>query len=146
MPARRLDHVGIVVSDLDAAIAFFVALGLEASEPMAIEGAWADRIIGLAGVRSEIVMLSAADGRGQLELSRFHAPLDAEPAAADASNRLGLRHIAIAVDDLDAALAGVRALGYGLVGDVERYAEAYLLCYVRGPEGVLVEVAQELGG
>ncbi len=141
-----MHHVGVVVRDLDAATAFFVGLGLEAGGKGVVEGGWVDRVVGLEGVRSEMVMLSTPDGHNRLELSRYLAPEDPEPPQAAPSHRHGLRHVAFLVDDLDAALGHVRDHGFTLVGDVQRYEDVYRLCYVRGPEGIIVELAEELGG
>jgi catechol 2,3-dioxygenase-like lactoylglutathione lyase family enzyme len=138
----HLNHVGIVVDDLDAAIEFFIELGLALEGTAAVDDASVDRVIGLAGVRSEIAMLVTPDGCGRVELSRFHSP---RPPAGDPeapSNALGMRHLAFEVDDLDAVLARLTACGARLLGDVERVGETYRLCYVRGPEGIIVEVAQ----
>lgn len=146
MGIQRMDHVGVNVDDLPAVTAFFTALGLEASEPWITEGEWVDRIVGLEGVRSESVMLSIPGGGTMLELSHYLAPVDTEPTAPTPSNRHGLRHLAFPVDDLDAALAVVREHGYEPIGDVQQYEQQWRLCYVRGPEGLIVELAEELGG
>ena len=140
-----MDHVGVVVEDLAAAKAFFLELGLEArGEAQQVEGGWVDRILGVEGVRSEIVMLQTPDGHGRLELSKFHSPAGPDGDRHAPSNAPGLRHVTFAVDDLDAALAGVRAHGGELVGEVENYEDIYRLCYVRGPEGIIVELAERL--
>ena len=144
MTIRRLDHVGIVVGDLAAATAFFVELGLAPVGEAAVEGAWVDRIIGLPGVRSRIVMLETPDGHGRIELSAFDSPPSPDAGPPAASNVPGLRHLAFEVDDLDDVLARLRPHGAGLVGEVQRYEDVYRLCYVRGPEGILVELAQRL--
>ncbi|HEY4427028.1 MAG TPA: VOC family protein [Solirubrobacteraceae bacterium] len=144
MAIQRMDHVGIVVDDLAAAKAFFVDLGLELQGEGSVEGAWADRVVGLEGIRSEVVMLQTADGHGRLELSKFHAP-SAPGADRDApANAPGIRHVTFEVDDVDAAVAGVRARGGELVGEVESYQDVYRVCYVRGPEGIIVELAQRV--
>lgn len=139
-----MDHVGIVVDDLAAAIAFFVALGFELQGEGSVEGDWVDRIIDLEGARSDIAMLETPDGDGRIELTQFQAPPspDGDPAAP--ANAPGLRHLAISVDDLDATLAALRPHGAELVGEVERYADIYRLCYVRGPAGIIVELAEPL--
>jgi catechol 2,3-dioxygenase-like lactoylglutathione lyase family enzyme len=140
-----MDHVGIVVDDLAAAIDFFSAIGLELEGEGEVGGDWVDRIIGLEGVRSNIAMLKTPDGNSRVELSRFHSPA-AEPDDAQApANRLGLRHLAFAVEGLDAILERLRARGATLIGEIERYEDFYRLCYVRGPEGIIVELAEELG-
>ena len=144
MTVQRMDHVGVVVEDLEAATAFFVELGLRRQGEASVGGDWVDRIIGLEGVRSRIVMLETPDGHNRLELSKFETPpaRAADPHAP--SNTLGLRHLAFAVDDLDATLTRLRPHGAELVGEVERYEDVYRLCYVRGPEGIIVELAESL--
>jgi catechol 2,3-dioxygenase-like lactoylglutathione lyase family enzyme len=146
MTIRRMDNVGIVVDDLAAAIAFFVELGLELEGQMPIEGRWVDRIVGLDGVRVDIAMMRTPDGHGRLELTKFHSPkaVRAEPNNAPA-NTLGIRRIMFAVEDIEDVLARLRARGAELVGGVEQYEESYRLCYVRGPEGILVALAEPLG-
>jgi catechol 2,3-dioxygenase-like lactoylglutathione lyase family enzyme len=140
-----MDHVGIVVDDLAAATEFFLALGLELQGEGAVEGRWVDRVVGLDGVRAEIAMLQTPDGHGRVELAKFHSPPaqgDDRPAPA---NALGIRHVTFAVDDIDAVLAALRARGAELVGELERYEDRYRLCYVRGPEGIIVELAERIG-
>jgi catechol 2,3-dioxygenase-like lactoylglutathione lyase family enzyme len=145
MTIQRMEHVGIVVDDLAAAIEFFVELGLELRGEGPVEGRWVDRVIGLEGVRVEIAMLRTPDGKGGIELAKFHTP----PAQAGdpnaPANTLGLRHVAFGVEDIEAVVAGLRARGVELVGELERYQDSYLLCYVRGPEGILVELAEKIG-
>ena len=140
-----MDHVGIVVDDLAAATAFFVELGLELQGEGQVEGGWVDRVVGLEDVRAEFAMMQTPDGNGRLELVKFHAPPGADGDRYTPANTPGLRHLAFAVDDIDAALAGLRAHGGELVGDVERYEDSYRLCYVRGPEGIIVELAEQIG-
>jgi catechol 2,3-dioxygenase-like lactoylglutathione lyase family enzyme len=140
-----MDHVGIVVDDLAGATKFFVDLGLTLTGGGEVGGAWVDRILGLEGVRSEVAFLQTADGHAQIELSKFHSPGiqgDERPAP---SNTRGIRHLSFEVDDLDAALAGLQAGGFGLVGVVEQYEDTYRLCYVHGPEGIIVELAEKIG-
>jgi catechol 2,3-dioxygenase-like lactoylglutathione lyase family enzyme len=140
-----MDHVGIVVEDLAAATEFFVELGLELQGGGAVDGDWVDRVVGLEGVRAELAMMETPDGHGRLELVKFHAP----PAEGDdghaPANARGIRHVTFAVDDLEALVARLQARGAELVGTVERYEETYLLCYVRGPEGIIVELAERIG-
>lgn len=139
-----MDHVGVVVDDLAAAVEFFVALGLEPRGEASVGGAWVDRVIGLTGVRSRIAMLATTDGGTQVELSEFATPAfegDAGPAPANAP---GLRHVAFLVDDLDATLERLRGLGAAPLDEVQQYEDLYRLCYVRGPAGMLVELAEEL--
>ncbi len=142
MTIQRMDHVGIVVDDLAAATEFFVELGLELQGEGAVEGRWVDRIVGLDGVRAEIAMLQTPDGHARVELAKFHSPShqgDNRPAPANAP---GIRHITFAVEDIDAVVAGLQARGAELVGELERYEDSYRLCYVRGPEGIIVELAE----
>jgi catechol 2,3-dioxygenase-like lactoylglutathione lyase family enzyme len=145
MTIQGMAHVGIVVEDLAAATAFFVELGLKLQGEGAVEGGWVDRVVGLEGVRAEIAMLETPDGHGRLELSRFHAPSGRGGDQHAAANTPGIRHVAFAVDDIDALVAGLRARGAELVGEVERYEDRYRLCYVRGPEGIIVELAEQIG-
>src|SRR5205823_3634496 len=145
MTIQRMEHVGIVVDDLAAATAFFVELGFNLQGEAPVEGGWVDRVVGLEGVRAEIAMLETPDGHGRLELSTFHAPAARRGDPHAPANTLGIRHIAFAVDDIDAMVAGLRARGAELVGEVERYEDSYRLCYVRGPEGIIVELAERIG-
>ncbi len=145
MTVKRMDNVGIVVEDLDAAIGFFVELGLELEGRAPIEGDWADGVTGLRGMRVEIAMMRTPDGHSRLELSRFLAP----PVAADHRNApvnaLGYLRVMFAVDDLDDTLARLASRGAKLVGEVVQYQGVYRLCYIRGPEGILIGLAQQLG-
>jgi catechol 2,3-dioxygenase-like lactoylglutathione lyase family enzyme len=145
MTIQRMDHVGIVVDELAAATAFFVELGLELQGEGPVEGGWVDRVVGLEGVRAEIAMLETPDGHGRVELTKFHAPSGRGGARHAPANTLGIRHVAFGVDDIDAVVAGLRARGAELVGEVERYEDSYRLCYVRGPEGIIVELAERIG-
>jgi len=140
-----MEHVGIVVDDLAAATAFFVELGLKVQVEGPVEGGWVDRVVGLEGVRAEIVMRETPDGHGRLELTKFHAPPARGGDRHAPANTPGIRHVSFAVDDIDAAVAGLRARGAELVGEVERYEDSYRLCYVRGPEGIIVELAEQIG-
>jgi catechol 2,3-dioxygenase-like lactoylglutathione lyase family enzyme len=144
MTVKRMDNVGIVVESLDVAIAFFSELGLRLEGRAMIEGEWAGRITGLGTQRVEIAMMVTPDGHSRLELSRFLAP----PVAADHRNApvnaLGYLRVMFAVDDLDATLARLRTHGAQLVGDVVQYEDAYRLCYIRGPEGILIGLAEEI--
>jgi len=145
MTILRMDHVSVVVDDLGAAVAFFVALGMELEGEAPIEGPWVDRVNALDGVRVDIAMMRTPDGHGRLELTKFHTPtaVSTEPENAPA-NTLGLRSIMFAVDDIDATVASLRAHGAELVGEVAHYQDSYRLCYVRGPEGVIVALAEQL--
>ena len=145
MTIQRMDHVGIVVDDLAAATAFFVELGLELRGEGSVEGGWVDRVLGLEGVRAEIAMLETPDGHARLELSKFDAPSGRDGDRNAPVNTPGIRHVSFEVDDIDAVVAGLRARGAELVGEVERYQDSYRLCYVRGPEGIIVELAERIG-
>jgi catechol 2,3-dioxygenase-like lactoylglutathione lyase family enzyme len=145
MAIRRMDHVGIVVDDLAATTAFFVALGLELQGEGRVEGGWVDRVVGLEGVRAEIAMMETPDGHGRVELAKFHTPSGRDGDHHAPANTPGIRHLAFAVDDIDAVVASLRARGVELVGEVERYEDRYRLCYVRGPEGMIVELAERIG-
>ena len=146
MTLQRMDNVGIVVDDLAAAVAFFRALGLELEGETTVEGSWVDRVAGLHGVRADIAMMRTPDRQSRLELSKFHAPkaARAEPRNAPA-NTLGIGRIMFAVDDIEDVLARLRPHGAELVGEVVQYETKYRLCYVRGPEGILVALAEEIG-
>jgi catechol 2,3-dioxygenase-like lactoylglutathione lyase family enzyme len=142
----QLHHTSVVVDDLEAAIAFFAELGMELEGQAPIEGRWADRVNALDGLRIDIAMMRTPDGSGRLELTKFHSPAAVSPEPKNAlGNTLGLRSIMFAVDDLDASLAGLRAHGAELVGEVEQFEDQYRLCYVRGPEGIIVALAEQLG-
>jgi catechol 2,3-dioxygenase-like lactoylglutathione lyase family enzyme len=141
---ERMDHVGIVVDDLAATTAFFVGLGLELEGEGSVEGHWVDRVIGLDDVRVDVAMVRTPDGHGRLELIKFHTPPHQGGNRHAPANAPGLRHLAFAVDDIDAVVAGLRARGAALVGELERYEDSYRLCYVRGPEGIIVELAERI--
>jgi catechol 2,3-dioxygenase-like lactoylglutathione lyase family enzyme len=145
MTIKRMDNVGIIVDDLAAAIAFFSELGLELEGQQPVEGRWVDQVIGLEGVRVDMAMMRTPDGHGRIELSKFHTPaaVRAEPKNAPV-NTLGIRRIMFAVEDIDDVLARLRAQGAELVGEMAQYENKYRLCYVRGPEGILIALAQQL--
>ncbi len=145
MTIERMEHVGIVVDDLAAATAFFAELGLELQGGGLVEGDWVDRVVGLEGIRAEIAMMETPDGHGRVELVKFHSPSARDGDRHAPSNTLGIRHLAFRVDDLDAAVESLRAHGGELVGEVERYKDIYRLCYVSGPEGIIVELAEKIG-
>jgi catechol 2,3-dioxygenase-like lactoylglutathione lyase family enzyme len=145
MTIHRLEHVGIVVDDLAAATGFFVELGLELQGEGMAEGRWVDRVVGLDGVRVEIAMLQTPDGHGRLELAKFHTPCAQGGDRHAPANTPGIRHVAFAVEDLDTIVADLRARGAELVGELERYQDSYRLCYVRGPEGIIVELIERIG-
>jgi len=145
MTIRRMDNVGIVVDDLAAAIAFFVELGLELEGETLVEGRWVDRVIGLDDARVDIAMMRTPDGHGRLELMKFHRPtaITAEPLNAPA-NTLGIRRIMFAVENIEDVLARLQAHGAKLVAELEQYEDKYRLCYIRGPEGIIIALAEQL--
>jgi len=145
MTIQRMDHVGIVVDDLEAAKAFFAELGMELDGEMPVEGGWVDRVVGLDNVRVDVAMMRTPDGHGRLELTKFHTPaaFSADPENAPA-NTLGIRRIMFAVDDVDDVVARLHAHGGELVGEVAQYEDSYRLCYVRGPAGIIVALAEPL--
>jgi catechol 2,3-dioxygenase-like lactoylglutathione lyase family enzyme len=145
MTIQRMDNVLIVVDDLEAAKAFFVELGMELESQTAVEGRWVDLVVGLENVRCEIAMLRTPDGHGRIELDKFHTPaaIRTEPMNAPV-NTLGIRRIMFAVDDITDVLARVRTHGAELVGEIAQYEDMYRLCYIRGPEGIIVALAEQL--
>ncbi len=145
MALRRMDNVLIVVDDLEAVKAFFIELGMELEGEMPVEGRWVDLVVGLENVRCEIAMLRTPDGHGRLELDKFHTPaaVGAEPKNAPV-NTLGIRRIMFAVDDIDDVVARLRAHGAELIGEVVQYEDTYRLCYIRGPEGIIIRLAEQL--
>jgi catechol 2,3-dioxygenase-like lactoylglutathione lyase family enzyme len=145
MTIHRMDNVGIVVDDLDAAVAFFTELGMEMEGRMPIEGAWAGSVVGLDDMRSEIAMMRIPDAPGRLELVKYHTPkaIAAQPENPPA-NTLALHRVMFAVDDIGETLARLRPHGAELVGEVARYEDSYLLCYLRGPSGIILALAQQL--
>lgn len=144
MTVERMDHVGIVVDDLDAATAFFVELGLELQGGGPVEGGWVDRVVGLQGIRVQMAMMATPDGHGRLELVKFHAPPGPGGDRRAPANTPGIRHLAFAVGDIDAVVARLKARGAEMVGEVERYRDMYRLCYLRGPERIIVELAERI--
>jgi catechol 2,3-dioxygenase-like lactoylglutathione lyase family enzyme len=144
MTIHRLDHVGIVVEDLAAAIAFFVELGLELEGETAVEGEWVDQLVGLDGVRADLAVVRTPDGHGRVELSTFHTPVATSAAPRAPVNTPGIPRLTFAVDAVDDVLDRLRAHGAELVGEVAQYEDIYRYCYVRGPDGVIVGLAEEL--
>ena len=145
MTVQRMDNVLIVVEDLEAAKAFFAELGMELEGETQVEGPWADKTVGLEGVRADIAMMRTPDGHGRVELARFHTPKAISPEPKDApANTLGIRRIMFAVDDIEDVVARLRTHGAELVGELAQYEDAYRLCYVRGPEGIMIALAQQL--
>ena len=140
-----MDNVLIVVEDLEAAKAFFAELGMELEGETTVEGPWADQTVGLDGVRADISMLRTPDGHSRVELTKFHTPpaVRAEPESAPA-NALGIRRIMFAVDDVDEVVARLRSHGAELVGEIAQYEDIYRLCFIRGPEGIVIGLAEQL--
>jgi len=145
MTIKRLDHVVVVVDDLESAITFFTTLGMTVEGQMPIEGPWVDRVNGIEGVQVDIVMMRTPDGHGRLELTKFRNPklVDIEPAVAP-PNALGLRSVMFTVESVDDTVACLRAAGAELIGEVVQYEDKYRLCYMRGPAGIIVALAEEL--
>ena len=146
MTLQRMDNVLIVVEDLEAAQAFFTELGMEFEGKTTVEGPWVGQVVGLEDVRADIVMMRTPDGHSRVELSKFHSPAAVEAGPRDApSNALGIRRIMFAVDDVDDVVARLRDHGAELVGEIAQYGDEYRLCFVRGPEGFIVGLAEQLG-
>jgi catechol 2,3-dioxygenase-like lactoylglutathione lyase family enzyme len=139
-----MDHVGVVVEDLAGAIEFFEALGLERGSDSSVEGREVDRIVGLEGVRSDLAFMRTPDGHSQIELTEFKSPGTADGDPQAPANAPGLRHLCFAVDGVEATVARLEAKGAELVGEVVRYGNSYKLCYLRGPEGIIVELAEKI--
>jgi catechol 2,3-dioxygenase-like lactoylglutathione lyase family enzyme len=146
MTIQRLDNVLINVEDIEAAKAFFTELGMEVEGETTVEGPWAGQVIGLDDVRADITMMRTPDGHGKVELSKFHTPpaVRAEPEDAPV-NTLGIRRIMFAVDDIDDVVARLRSHGAELVGKIAQYEDIYRLCFLRGPEGIIIGLAEQLG-
>jgi catechol 2,3-dioxygenase-like lactoylglutathione lyase family enzyme len=145
MKVSRIDHVGVIVNDLAAAKAFFLDLGLEVQGEGELEGKWLDRIVGLDDVKTEIVMMQTPDGQANLELAKFHAPSDERGIQQCFANTLGIRHIAFVVEDIEAVVAKLKRNGREIFSEIQQYEESYKLCYVRGPEGIILELAEQIG-
>ncbi|MEU0502185.1 VOC family protein [Nocardia sp. NPDC005998] len=145
MTIQRMENVGIVVDDLEAATAFFIELGMELEGNAPVEGRWADRVVGLDGIRVDVAMMRTPDGHGRLELMTFRTPaaIIAEPKIAPA-NTLGIRRIMFAVQDIEDVIARLHTHGAELIGELEQYEDSYRLCYLRGPEGIIVALAEQL--
>src|SRR4051794_4784430 len=139
-----MDHVGIVVQDLEAATEFFLELGLERQGQGSVGGDWVDRIVGLEGVRAELAMLQTPDGQARVELVRFNAPPVEDGDSRGPSNTIGIRHLSFVVEDIDAAVDGGRGHGGELGGGIEGYGAVYRPCYVRGPGGIIFELAEPM--
>ena len=139
-------HIGLVVEDLDETVRFLRLLGLHCGEPARLGGEWIDRIIGLEDATVEVVMARAPDGSDVFEVVRFHSPSAGRGEPAPAANRPGLRHVAFTVDDVRGVVDRVRQAGWDTIGEIVDYESTFLLCYVRGPEGLIVELAERLDG
>jgi len=144
MKIHRIDHIGVIVEDLDAAKAFFLELGLEVMGEGGMEGEWVERIIGLEGVKGEIAMMQTPDGEANIELVRFITPTDDNDRELPLANTRGIRHIAFAVEDIEGIVEKLKAHGAQLVGEIQNYEDTYKLCYVRGPEGIILELAEHI--
>ena len=144
MKVRHVDHVGINVIDLAAAKDFFVNLGFTAQDQMTMQGELVERVIGLKNVKDDLIMLKAPDGQFNIELVKFHQPVDPEGIKPSSANTLGLRHITFQVDDLDSIVDDLQQKGHKLVGEVQTYQDIWKLCYIRGPEGIILELAESI--
>ena len=144
MKIHRIDHVGIIVNDLPTAKAFFLDLGLEVVGEAEVKGELVERIIGLNNVHDTVVMLRTPDGEATLELVKFHAPLDEKGIQESFANTLGIRHICLAVEDIEAIVAKLKKKGTKFFGEIQNYNNVYKLCYVRGPEGIILELAEKI--
>ncbi len=145
MTVLRMEHIGVVVSDLQAAIEFFQEVGLELDGETSVEGPLVDRVIGLEGASSDIAILRTPDGHGKVELAQFKSPAYEGESGPEPSNAPGIRHLLFAVDDLHDTVDRLQARGAELVGEVVNYEDTYWLCYIRGPEGIIVELAERIG-
>lgn len=144
MKIHRIDHVGVNVDDLPAAKAFFLDFGLEVLGEGDLEGELIDRVVGLDGVKTAIVMLRTPDGQANIELVKFYAPSDEKGIQQPFANALGIRHIAFAVEDIEAVVAKLKKKGVEVFSEIQNYENAYKLCYVRGPEGIILELAEQI--
>ncbi len=145
MKLKRMDHVSVVVEDMPGAIAFFTALGMELEGQMPIQGATVDRLCGMEGIQSDVAMMRMPDGHGRIELTKYHSPalVSVEPAIAP-PNTLGLRQIMFEVEDIEDAITRLQPHGAELMGELVQYENSYKLCYLRGPAGIIVALAEEL--
>ena len=144
MKVQRTDHVGVIVDDLAAAKALFLVLGLEVEGEGDVAGAWVDRVIGLDGVKNSVVFLRVPGGEGGIELIKFSTPVDERGIQPSFANTLGIRHIAFAVEDIEAVVAKLQERGTEFVGELQHYEDRYKLCYVRGPEGIIIELTEQI--
>jgi catechol 2,3-dioxygenase-like lactoylglutathione lyase family enzyme len=144
MKIKHVDHIGINVNDLVAAKEFFVDLGFTVMGEMTMQGELVERVIGLKDVRDDLVMLQAPDGQMNVELVKFHHPVDPEGIRPAAANTLGLRHIAFQVEDIEGIVSTLKQKGTKLVGEIQTYEDLWKLCYIRGPEGIILELAEQI--
>jgi catechol 2,3-dioxygenase-like lactoylglutathione lyase family enzyme len=144
MNIQKTDHIGIVVNDLPAAKAFFLDLGLELQGEAEVEGKWVDRVVGLTNVRSSIAVLRPPDGGSNIELIKYNNPSSEQEIQLPLANTFGIRNIAFTVDDIEAVVAGLKEKGMEIFGDIQKYEKSYKLCYIRGPEGIILMLAEEL--
>lgn len=144
MKIKRIDHIGIVVTNLSAAKEFFLGFGFELLGEGLVEGEWADRVNGLKGTKAKITMMQAPNGQLNLELTKFHSPRDTKSIENLSANALGIRHIAFVVDDIEDIVSELKKKGIETVGKIQNYENTYKLCYVRGPEGIIIELAEQL--
>lgn len=145
MTLQRMDHVGVVVEDLDAAVAFFTELGMTNAGRQAVDGDWVDRVVGLPDVHVEIAMMQTPDGQHRIELTKFDRPGAIAPTpAVPPPNLLGIRRMMFAVSDIRDTVARLQQHGAALMGEIAQYEDMYLLCYLRGPEGMIIALAEEL--
>lgn len=145
MSVRRIDHIGINVENLSAVKDFFLDLGLKVQGEMEMKGELVDKVTGLTDVRDTMVMLGTSDGEAMIELVKYHHPVDENGIRQSFSNTLGMRHICFAVEDVEALVAKLQMKGAELVGEMQNYKNIYKLCYIRGPEGIIVELAEKIG-
>lgn len=144
MKIHRIDHVGIIVKDLPAAIAFFLDLGLELQGEAELEGELLDNVVGLEHAKTEFVMMGAPGGQATLEVIKFHRPAGEEDIQQPLANTMGIRHIAFAVEDIEAIVAKLKKKGVEIFSEIQNYEESYKLCYCRGPEGIILELAEQI--
>jgi catechol 2,3-dioxygenase-like lactoylglutathione lyase family enzyme len=144
MKINKIDHVGIIVNDLSAAKEFFLDLGLEMQGEGEVEGDWVSRVVGLNDVKGKCVVLGPPDGQASIELFKFYSPSDEQDIQKPFANTLGIRHIAFAVEDIEAVVAKLKTKGTEIFSEIQQYEESYKLCYVRGPEGIILELAEKI--
>ncbi|GGP11671.1 VOC family protein [Oceanobacillus neutriphilus] len=145
MKLQRIDHIGLIVNDLPAVKAFFLELGLRELGEAEVEGEWVEQIIGLPNVKETVAMLEVPDGEARIELIKFHSPIDGNDVQHPQPNTLGLRHIAFAVENIEAIVAKLEKAGAEIFGEIQNYENVYKLCYIRGPEGIIIELAEKIG-